>query len=74
MDECVTVVRTVAQVCRLSRDFSDQFQDLSSDLTIFLLRGFSYSEVSQEGKYHIVDELTVLQLKTLLWNGLNSSR
>jgi len=43
-------------------------------LTLFSLRGFSYSKVSQEGKYRIIDELTVLQLKTLLWNGLNSCR
>jgi hypothetical protein len=45
-----------------------------TELALYSLRGFSYSEISQEGKYRIIDELTVLQLETLLWNGLNSCR
>jgi len=77
IDDWVNAVRTVA-FTRLQWPiwrFNFRWRATSfSDLTQYLLRGFSYSEVSQEGKYRLIDDLTVLQLKTLLWNGLNSCR
>jgi hypothetical protein len=53
--------------CWRLRDYSDQRGDISlddrsnfsSDLTIFLLRDFLQREVSQEGNYYVVAEMTV---------------
>jgi hypothetical protein len=57
-----SIKRTFTQVFWLSREFVDQFEDLSSDdgafffyLGLFLLLGFSKRKVSQAGKYRVVD-------------------